>query len=112
MVARSSLPLYRLAALLHYKPSILSSAGPSLPPEVSTNLQMGNWSPTLEGWLRTLLNSAPLPAPVQAYMGPLGDCHTASSIVRDVGYGAALQHLGRQCIAPVARQAQTQLQKN
>ena len=77
-------------------------AGPSLPPEVSAKLQMGNWSPALEGWLRTTLNSARLPAPVQAYMVLLGDCHTAMSIARDVGYEAALQHLGRQCIAAAA----------
>ncbi len=63
---------------------------------------MGNWSPTLEGWLRTLLNSAPLPAPEQAYLRILGDCHTAVSIARDVGYEAALQHLGSQCVAAAA----------
>lgn len=77
-------------------------AGPSLPPEVTAKLQMGNWSPALEGWLRTTLNSAPLPAPEQAYLSLVGDCHTALSIARDVGYEAALQHLGRQCIAAAA----------
>jgi len=91
-----------LLHLLHHKPCRVCCAGPSLPPEVNTNLQMGNWSPALEGWFRTILNSAPLPAPEQAYMALLGDCHTALSIVRDVGFEAALQHLGRQCIAAAA----------
>ena len=75
--------------------------GTALPPEISSDLRKGLCSPRLEGLLRTLLNSDQLSASLQAYLGLLADCHMALGMVRDAGFEAALQFLGRQCLAAV-----------